>query len=405
MSFLGIIKVAVLAVFLAVAGTVVAVGGLIFGSGVDFHGAWQLARLLGTMKFIEERYVDEVDPRVLVDGAIKGMVEALGDPHSGYLDEETYLRLREHTEGSFGGIGIVMGFSEGGKVHVMSVIEDTPAERAGLVKDDEILEVDGESVKGMAPELVAKNVRGQVGSTVRLLVRRGTEEKVFELERDTIHMKTVAGRELENGLGYIRISSFSENSGEEFEQAYNELLQKDMKGLVLDLRANPGGLINSCVKIGNIIVPEGPIVSVVERDGKKEVFNSTHTGADIPVVVLIDHDSASASEIIAGAMQDTGAGVIVGETSYGKGSVQVIMPIPAEADAVKLTIAKYYTPSGRSIHGTGVTPDVEVKLEGNGGFDNQLAKAVEVLRGKMQEQDKAPKLLEGKARNKDAAQL
>jgi len=395
----------VLAFLVAIGGGAVLLGSIINSSGIEFNNVWQLARLLGTMKFIEERYVDEVDTRVLVDGAIKGMVEALGDPHSNYLDEATYRRMKEHTEGSFGGIGIVMSF-EGGKVQVMSVMEGTPAEQAGLQKDDEILAVEGEAVQGMAPELVAKSVRGQVGSVVHLLIKRaGEPDKEYELTRDTIHVKTCAAHMLENELGYIRLTSFSENTAEEFEKGYNDLLADGMKGLIIDLRANPGGLINSCVKIGNIIVPEGPIVSVVERDGTKETHNSTHTGKDMPLVVLIDNDSASASEIIAGALQDTGAATIVGLTSYGKGSVQVVMPIPGESDAIKLTIAKYYTPSGRSIQGTGVKPDVEVKLVRRGGFDNQLAKAVEVLKEKMQQAEKQPKLLEGNARNKDAEQL
>ena len=405
MSVLAILRSIALGAVLCVTALVIALGGLVHGLDLDTHKLWQVARLLGTMRFIEQMYVEEVDPRVIVDGAINGMVKALGDQHSAYLDEETYARIKEHSEGAFGGIGIVMGF-DGGKVQVMSVMEGTPAEAAGILKDDEILAVEGEAVKDMEPELVAKNIRGKVGTEVHLLIHRaGQPDKEYTMERDTIHVKTTSAHMLENDLGYIRLVSFSENTAEEFEEGYKKLLDDGMKGLIIDLRANPGGLINSCVKIGNIIVPEGPIVSVVERDGTKEVHNSTHTGADIPLVVLIDGNSASASEIIAGALQDTGAATLVGTTSYGKGSVQVVMPIPFEEDAVKLTIAKYYTPSGRSIHGKGVEPDVKVELDASGTFDNQLAKAVEVLKEKIQKAKETPAVIEGNVRNKNAEQL
>ena len=187
---------------------------------------------------------------------------------------------------------------------------------------------------------------------------------------------------LPNDMGYIRIASFTENTGSEFADAYQDLEGKGVKGLILDLRGNPGGLLTSCVEVANFLVPKGEIVSIVQRDGTKEIHESKLEQVKYPLVVLIDGGSASAAEIVAGAVQDTGAGTLIGEKSYGKGSVQVVMPMYA-GDALKLTIAKYYTPSGRSIDGTGVQPDVPVAFDGGGPVDNQLLKAVEVLQSKI----------------------
>lgn len=345
----------------------------------------QLGRFFATMRFVETQYVDEVNPAKLIDGAIAGMVRSLGDPHSTYLDPETYKKLREHSEGTFGGIGVVMGFDDA-DVRVISVMEGTPGESAGLKVGDHILRVDGEPTKEMTPEIVAASIRGEAGTEVVLTIgRNGEADKDYAITRDHIHVKTVAGRMLENepGVGYIRIVQFSENTGKEFHDTLATLKSEGMQGLILDLRSNPGGLLTSCVETAKEIVPAGLIVSVVERDGSKDEYFSDLKGDLLPMTVLIDNNSASASEILAGALRDTGAATLVGKTSYGKGSVQVIMPIPGQADAVKLTIARYYTPSGESIQGTGIRPDVEVDLPENAPEDTQLLAAIEQMRPKL----------------------
>ena len=227
------------------------------------------------------------------------------------------------------------------------------------------------------------HIRGEVGTHVTLTISRDGSESDYDIERATIKIETAKGKMLADGMGYIRIASFSENTDKEFEAAYKELEAQGMKGLIIDLRENPGGLLTSCVNIANMVVPKGPIVSVVERDGSKEVHESKLEEEKYPIVVLIDGNSASASEILAGALQDTGAATIVGTKSYGKGSVQVVMPM-FHKDALKLTIAKYYTPNGRCIDGIGIEPDVEVDFQPGDTTDVQLEKAEEVLRQKIQ---------------------
>ena len=366
--------------------TILLAAGVVYMLDLNEAKVAQLGRFFATMRFVETQYVDEVDPAKLIDGAISGMVRSLGDPHSAYLDPSTYKKLKEHSEGTFGGIGVVMGFDEA-DVRVISVMEGTPGESVGLKAGDRILRVDGEATKGMAPELVAASIRGEAGTDVVLTIgRNGEDDKDYAITRDHIRVKTVAGRMIENapGVGYIRIVQFSENTGKEFKNELASLKDQGMRGLILDLRSNPGGLLASCVEIAKEIVPAGLIVSVVERDGSKEEYYSELKENPLPMAVLIDGSSASASEILAGALRDTGAATLVGKTSYGKGSVQVIMPIPGQEDAVKLTIARYYTPSGESIQDTGIRPDVEVDIPEHATEDTQFFAAVEQMKPKLE---------------------
>ena len=371
---------ACLAAFLA--GGAAAVGGVCYLAGFRAESLGDLARFLGARRFIESRYVGDVDDGKLMDGAISGMVQALGDPHSIYLDPEMYGQLMDQTEGSFGGIGVYMGFKDGG-VQIVSVMEGTPGEAAGLRAGDEIIAVDGTPVTEYQPEEVAMHIRGEIGTDVTLTVRRaGEADKDYQITRASIEMKTVAGRMLEDGMGYIRIGNFSERTGREFASVLQDLEGLGMNGLILDLRENPGGLIKSCVEVANHVVPKGTVVSVIDKNGKKETYESELAESKYPIVVLIDGNSASASEILAGALQDTGAATLVGTKSYGKGSVQVVVPMHHD-DALKLTIAKYYTPSGRCIDGLGIEPDVEIALPSDATRDVQLDKAEEVLRSKL----------------------
>ena len=354
--------------------------------GFDSAHTAELGRLFSVMRLIETRYVDSVDETKLINGAINGMVQSLGDPHSIYMDEKVFQQLKEHTEGEFGGIGVTMGF-KGGGVHVISVLEGTPGEAAGLQAGDEILAVDGTPVSEFQPEEVALHIRGEIGTDVTLKIhRKGTEDKDITIARARIHLETAKGKMIEGTqMGYIRISSFSDNTAKEFGEALDDLKAQGMQGLIIDLRQNAGGLITSCVDIAGRVVPRGPIVSVVERDGSKKEYDSALETPFGPIVVLIDGGSASASEILAGALQDTGAATLVGMKSYGKGSVQMVIPLLHD-DGLKLTIAKYLTPCGRSIDGTGIDPDVEVDLPEDTTNDVQLEKAKEILQEKIEQQ-------------------
>ena len=328
--------------------------------GLNSNNALDLGRFFVALRFIEGNYVQEVERRQLIDGAISGMVNSLGDPHSLYLAPQLYSQLRAETSGAFGGIGVYMGFKNGG-VQVMSVIPEGPGERAGLLAGDEILAVDGQPVEEISPAEVALKIRGQIGTPVELLIRReGIEDTTYNLTRENIHVRTVAGKMIDDKLGYVKISHFSENTDEEFKSTLADLESQGMKGFVLDMRQNPGGVITSCISIAQEIVPAGVVTSVIKRDGSKEVYTSELAAANFPIVILLDHNSASAAELLSGALQDKQAAIVVGETSYGKGSVQTLIPM-AHDDGLKLTIARYYTPNGRCIDGVGITPDVEIK--------------------------------------------
>ena len=373
---------------LVVATAVVTLNATIFAfyalMGFNAQKTKDVLRFFGALRFIETQYVRDVDYTKLIDGAISGMVKTLDDPHSIYLDPKMYELMRSHTEGSFGGVGIVMGFKDN-KITVISVMEGTPSEAAGIKTGDESIAVDGVPTSEIEPEEVVLHIRGEIGSEVTLRVRRaGEEDKDYVVRRATIQVHTVAGQMLPDtdGIGYIRIASFSEHTADEFKDAYHALENEGVKGMIIDLRENPGGLVTSCVAIANMVVPKGPVVSVVQKDGRREEYESELSEEKYPLVVLIDGNSASASEILAGALQDTGAATIVGQTSYGKGSVQVILPL-YDDDALKLTIAKYYTPSGRSIDGTGIEPDVRVEPQADGSQDVQLLKAIDVMKGKL----------------------
>jgi len=365
-------------------GSFLTIAGICYALNVSPDSVQNLVRFVGVRKLIESRYVGDVDDTQLMDGAISGMVQSLGDPHSLYMGPQMYEQLMDQTEGSFGGIGVYMGFKDD-KVTIISVMDDTPGQAAGLAAGDEIVAIDGTPASSYEPEEVALHIRGEIGTNVTLTIHReGEEDKDYTIERATIQMKTVGGRMIDEsaGLGYIRISNFSENTGDEFKKQLTELEDKGLHGLIIDLRENPGGLVKSCTEVANLVVPKGPIVSIIDKAGKKEEYTSDLAENKYPIVVLIDGNSASAAEILAGALQDTGAATLVGTTSYGKGSVQVVVPMYHD-DAVKLTIAKYYTPSGRSIDGTGIEPDVFIELPQGATSDVQMEKAEEVLKDKI----------------------
>lgn len=335
-------------------------------------------KLLKALYIVRTRYIEDVPVDKLLTGAINGMVKSLNDPHSVYMDAKMFKEFMIETEGSFGGVGIVIGVKD--KVlTVVSPIEGTPGEKAGIKSGDQIIKINGEETKELALDEAVGRIRGPEGTQVTLTIRNAKGEvRDVVLTRSNIQIKTVGGKILPENIGYIRISMFNENTGADFAKKLQELEAEGMKGLILDLRDNPGGLLEESVKVAGKIVPKGPVVSVVTRDGSRETHSSKLEAIKYPLVVLVNGGSASASEIVAGAVQDTKAGKLIGTKTYGKGSVQTLMRLDNET-AIKLTIAKYLTPADRSINGVGIEPDVKIE-QGPLGTDIQLEKAVEVMK-------------------------
>lgn len=326
---------------------------------------------------IKKDYVEPVSDKTLLENAIRGMLSGL-DPHSSYLDPESFKELQVGTTGEFGGLGIEVGM-EDGFVKVISPIDDTPAERAGVKAGDLIIRLDEKPVKGMTLHDAVKLMRGKVGTDIKLTIIREGEEKplTITITRDTIKVKSVRARSLDDGFGYLRISQFQSHTGENMAEAIDKLKKENngkLKGLVLDLRNNPGGVLNAAVEVSDAFLDKGLIVYTQGRIADSEMkFNATpRTLLDgAPLVVLVNGGSASASEIVSGALQDHKRAVILGTRTFGKGSVQTILPL-SDDTALKLTTARYYTPSGRSIQAEGIEPDITLdpikvtKVEGMG---------------------------------------
>jgi carboxyl-terminal processing protease len=346
--------------------------------------ASEIFQVAHTMQLIQQKFVGDVDREQLYAGALRGMVKELDDPYSAYLDKKDYESLSTLTEGHFGGVGIVLGMKDK-KFIVVAPIEDTPAFRAGIKAGDQLLEIDGMAIQDQDMMNVVSKIRGKDGSVVELLVQTGNNEpRIVRIVRSEIKIKTVMGDMKDNNIGYIRISSFSESTAADFAAKYHELANQGMKATVLDLRGNPGGLLWSGVGVAKLIVPKGPIVSVTEKDGRTLTEYSELPAVKYPLAVLVDNGTASAAEIVAGALQDTKSGRLFGTKTYGKGSVQTVFKLGGDT-ALKLTMAKYYTPSGRSINGIGIEPDEVVDpLDEKGS--NQLSKATDYLLQEMQKE-------------------
>jgi carboxyl-terminal processing protease len=314
---------------------------------------------------VKKDYVEEVSDKQLLEDAIKGMLAGL-DPHSSYLDAEAYTELQEGTSGEFGGLGIEVG-TDDGLIKVISPIDDTPASRAGIQAGDTIIRINGAPVRGMSVNDAIKKMRGDIGTKIGLTVTREGLAKPLELTlvRDSIKIRSVRGRELEPGIGYIRISAFQGHTGEDL---VNELARLDgaaqdgLKGLVLDLRNNPGGILGGAVAVSDAFLDSGRIVFTEGRveDAKLEFEAKPPDLLEgAPLVVLVNEGSASASEIVAGALQDRHRAVVMGRRTFGKGSVQTILPMNNKA-AIKITTARYFTPNGRSIQAEGIKPDIVI---------------------------------------------
>ncbi len=328
---------------------------------------------------ISQRYLEEVTIEDLLNSAIKGMVDGLGDPQTSFLSPSQWEEMMIKIDGSFSGIGIEIT-SEDGFITIISPIKNTPGERAGLLAGDRIVAVDGEDIFGISTFDAVKLLRGPVGSEVKLVIDRenAAERLNFDIIRGNIILPSVYPQMLDNKIGYIEITTFDEHTGEDFSIALMELENQGMEGLILDLRDNPGGLLSEAVKVAQELLPAGPITHVVNRHGEiLSTYNSYGVKKAYPITILVNGASASASEIIAGAFQDSGAGVIVGTKSYGKATVQHLEGLSNKA-GIRYTVAKYQTPSGRDIHEVGLEPDVEVE-----GYDMQLLKAIEVIMEKL----------------------
>ena len=323
----------------------------------------ELRTFTEVLERIRTSYVEPVDDATLLESAIRGMLEGL-DPHSAYLEPEAFQGLQDTTTGQFGGLGLEVG-QEDGFIKVISPIDDTPASRAGIEPGDLIVKIDDHPVKGMSLMDAVDQMRGPAGSKITLTVVRGAGRPFdVELERAVIKVKSVRTETLEPGYAYLRITQFQNNTGDEVRRSLGSLTDKgELKGLVMDLRNNPGGVLQSAVEVADAFLTDGLIVYTKGRLPNSELrFNATanNPGGEIPLVVLINGGSASASEIVAGALQDRGRAVIMGTDSFGKGSVQTVLPLNNDR-ALKLTTALYYTPKGRSIQAQGIVPDIQVE--------------------------------------------
>lgn len=340
-------------------------------------------------RLIENDYLGDVDEAALKEGLYKGYLEALDDPYSEYYDAEETAKFNENMSGEFSGIGVIMSQDQkSGLITMVQIYKDSPAMKAGLKERDILFKVNGKDVSGRKLDEVVSDIKGKKGTKVELTVLRGEErEKVTTtVVRDTIEVQTVEYEMMENQIAYLAISEFDVVTYEQYKAALQELQKQGMKGLVIDLRGNPGGSLDIVCEMLDLILPKGLLVYTEDKNGKKQEYTSDADYAyDVPMTVLINGSSASASEIFAGAVQDYEKAEIVGTTSYGKGVVQSVYALK-DGTCVKLTVAEYFTPKGRSINEKGITPDVEVEYEYNEAepeADNQLDRAIEVLKQKM----------------------
>lgn len=364
---------------------VFALGMFCYTAYVMLGDVGEAVKLVRTKSMIERYYYGEVDSHKLLEGAIRGMVDAVDDPYTSYLDKKEFQRLTDMTQGSFSGIGVVFG-KRNNQYQIMSVIEDNPGAKAGIKEGDIIISVNGESTAKMSMDAVANNIRGPIDSEVVLeLKNKKGELRKVTVVRKEIKTISLAGKMLKDTkIGYIRIANFNENTGEEFRKKLQELEKEGMQALVLDLRSNPGGLLSSGVEVAQELVPKGPIVSVVDKAGHKQVEHSHLEKVKYPLAVLVNGGTASAAEIVSGAIKDTNSGRLFGEKTFGKGCVQHVYRL-SQDEAVKITVADYYTPSGVSIHKKGIEPDEKVELPDNTTVDVQLKAATEYLKKKLAE--------------------
>lgn len=363
--------------------TVLMISAPAFSQDTKEEETYQQLKLFGEVfERVRADFVEEVSDRELIESAIEGMLADL-DPHSGYLDKESFKDMREQTRGEFGGLGIEVTM-EDGLVKVVSPIDDTPAYRAGVQAGDLITHIDGEPVMGMNLNEAVKVMRGPVDTAIEVTIRRGSQEPFdLEITRDIIQVQSVRSR-VEGDIGYIRLTSFTEQTFSGLEEAFGTIRDEtgeDLQGIVLDMRNNPGGLLEQAISVSDAFLDRGEIVSTRgrnEEDAQRWNAESGDMANGLPIVVLINGGSASASEIVAGALQDHKRAIVMGTASFGKGSVQTVIPLSGNG-AMRLTTARYYTPSGRSIQAKGIEPDIAVEQARLEDLDNGTIRREEDL--------------------------
>jgi len=349
------------------------------------------SRLEEVMEIVDTYYYTEVDEETLLTGALRGMLDSLGDPYTFYYTPEELAASFEHQEGTYEGVGLQILGNANGDMIVTRAFKGSSALEKGICAGDKIVAVDGTPVSAentQAMNDAVAMIKGEIGTEVTLTVIRGDEMLDFVLERRKISMNRVEHTMLDEEIGYIMLYEFMGDDVTGFKNAVKALIREGAKGLIIDVRSNPGGLLDDVVEICDMLLPKGKIVYIEDRAGERETYYSDEKMLGIPLVVLVNEMSASASEILAGSIQDTGVGTVVGQTTFGKGIVQMMIPFESDGAGLQLTTSTYYTPNGRSIHGSGVEPDIIVDNEGydfttaqpDPVADKQLGKAVEVIR-------------------------
>jgi len=365
----------------------------------------QLKEISDIMDIVQENFVGdkEIDKEILMQGALRGMIESLEDAHSNYFSKDGMEDLENQINGEYTGVGMIIRKYSNEPVTVELLIEGTPAFKAGIRPNDKIMKIDGESTYNMELEDASKKLKGKVGTSVKLMIYREKEKKEKEvvLKRANIKLENVKSKMLDNKIGYIKLTQFGTDVDLQVAKSLEKLQESGMEGLIFDLRNNPGGKIDQAIKIGSMFIKEGVIVSERPKKGK-EMFSEREGKyyGDFPLIILINEGSASASEIVSGAVRDYKRGLLLGEKSYGKGSVQVLMPLP-DGDGIKLTIAKYYTPNGENINGIGIEPDIKVEEKDDYLFYDGL---ITNINEKSQEKSKE-KLLKNSVGEKEAKDL
>lgn len=363
-------------------------GGKRLVSKDEYNFVKQFGKMIPVKSIVEKNYIEKIDENKMVEGAIKGMVDSVGDPYTVFMNKKEFEDLMTQTSGSYAGVGIYVGDKDG-RIVVIAPIEDSPAEKAGIKSGDIIFKVNDQEVSTKEMDKAVSMMKGKAGTDVKLtILREGSEPKDYTVTRAQIVLKTVKGEMLKDNIGYIRITTFDEHTAEEFSKTLSDLRTKGMKGLVLDLRDNPGGLLDQCVKVADDLLGEGTVVYTIDNNGDKEVQKSDARKLDVPLAVLVNGGTASASEIVSGAVRDFKSGTLIGTKTFGKGIVQQIIKL-GDGTGVKVTMARYYTPSGECIQGKGIVPNIVLELpkkdkdkELKPEEDIQLQKAIEVIKSK-----------------------
>lgn len=345
----------------------------------------QVQKIVRTVALIEQKYLWESDAETLADGAVKGMLDGLGDKYTTYIDADTITGFMEQVSGDVYGIGVYTAEDENGDIVILSPIPESPAEVAGIEAGDIIRAIDGESTADMTLDEAVSLMRGRPDTSVEITVERNGTEYTYVVNRFKLgNTVTVAGTILEEhpDIAYLRISEFSVQTGTEFAEQVNAFIKEGFSGMILDLRDNGGGEVNSAIEVARVFVPSGPIVHVVSGDGSVDTKSATEAQLEVPMVVLVNGNTASASEILAAALKDSGTATLVGTQTFGKALVQGVY-MYADGTAMKITEAKYLTPKQNDINGVGISPDVKVELPADATADIQLERAIEVLQDKM----------------------